>query len=422
MAYTVPRGTKDILPEEMPYWHSIEAASRHIFDLYNYAEIRTPIFEMTELFQKGIGDETDVVEKEMYTFQDKGDRWLTLRPEGTSPIVRAYIQNNLHKTCKNAKLYYIGPMFRYERPQAGRFRQFHQIGVENIGSAHPFADAEVISLGIHLFDELGLTDLTVSINSVGCPVCRPVIEERLKQFIGMNLKFLCPDCQRRFDNKPLRILDCKNPNCKTYFMGMPDISQSTCQECKDHFNSVLEYLDSLGIVFNINPNLVRGLDYYTRTTFEIISDTLGAQNAICGGGRYDNLVQQLDGPATPAVGFAFGVERAVMILKQLADHSLIEENSVAIYIAPLGEHQKNKAFYILDELRRLGLKCEMDYTKEDIKAHLKNANKLHAKYALIYGENEAEKNVVLIKNMQTHTQQEISLDHILNYFKNEEQL
>jgi histidyl-tRNA synthetase len=313
-------------------------------------------------------------------------------------------------------------MFRYERPQAGRFRQFHQIGVENIGSAHPFADAEVISMGIHLFDELGLSDLTVSINSVGCHLCRPVIEQRLKQFIGTNLKFLCPDCQRRFEHRPLRILDCKHPNCRAYFSGMPDISQSTCQECKDHFNSVLEYIDSLGIVFNINPNLVRGLDYYNRTTFEIISDSLGAQNAICGGGRYDNLVAQLDGPPTPAVGFAFGVERAVMILKQLADQTHLEGNNITVYIAPLGENQKTKAFYLLDEVRRLGLKCEMDYVKDDIKAHLKNANRLKAKYALIYGENEAEKNIILVKNMQDHTQEEISLENLINYLKNAEQI
>lgn len=420
--YSVPRGTKDILPEEIPYWHAIEAIARNTFDLYNYQEIRTPMFESTELFQRGLGSQTDVVEKEMYTFLDKGERWMTLRPEGTAPLVRAYIQHNLSKMNKYTKLYYIGPMFRYERPQAGRFRQFHQIGVENMGSEHPLSDAEVISLGIHLFDEIGLSDLTVSINSVGCPVCRPVIEERLKQFLGMNLKFLCSDCQKRFSSRPLRILDCKNPGCRTYFTGLPDIHKSTCQECKDHFNAVLEYIDALGIIFSINPNLVRGLDYYTRTTFEIISDTLGAQNAICGGGRYDQLIKQLGGPSTPAVGFAFGIERAVMILKQLEDQQVPFDQSPVIYIAPLGENQRRKAFYLLDELRRLGIKCEMDYVKDDLKSHLNYANKLKVKYALIYGENEAEKEVVLVKNMIAHTQIEIPMDQILTYFKNEEHL
>ncbi|MFC1617577.1 histidine--tRNA ligase, partial [Candidatus Margulisiibacteriota bacterium] len=392
--------------------------SRSIFDLYNYGEIRTPIFEVTDLFQRSIGGETDIVEKEMYTFTDKGNRQLTLRPEGTAPIVRAYLQNNIHKSHRKAKWYYVGPMFRYERPQAGRFRQFHQIGVENIGIDHPYSDAEIISMGIHLFDELGLSDLTVSINSVGCPVCRPVIQERLKQFLGLNLPHLCSDCQRRYDKNPLRILDCKNPKCETYFHGMPDIRKSLCRECTDHFNSVLEYIDALGIVFEINPRLVRGLDYYTKTTFEIISDTLGAQNAICGGGRYNKLIEEIGGPSTPAVGFAFGVERAVMILKQLADLEKLE-NNINIYLAPLGEVQRTKAFYILDELRRSGIKCEMDYVKDDLKAHLKHANKLRADFTLIYGEDEAEKNCMVVKNMKTGKQEEISLDTLVDHFSDE---
>ncbi|MGE4169783.1 MAG: histidine--tRNA ligase [Candidatus Margulisiibacteriota bacterium] len=415
MKYTLPRGTKDILPDEMSFWHYIESTSRSLFDLYNYQEIRTPVFESTDLFVRGLGTDTDIVDKEMYTFTDKGDRSLTLRPEGTAPIVRAYIQNALFKQSKQQKVYYCGPMFRYERPQAGRYRQFHQIGVENLGNAHPFSDAEVISLGVHLFDELGLSDLSVNINSVGCPVCRKVIEERLKQFIGTYLDHLCGDCQRRFDTKPLRILDCKKETCSHYFSGLPDIRSSLCQECKDHFNAVTEYLDSLAIPFNINPRLVRGLDYYTRTTFEIVSDHLGAQNAICGGGRYDYLIETMGAPPTPAVGFAFGVERAVMVLQQMSD--IIKSREIQIYVAPIGFNQQTRCFYIMDSLRRAGFQCEMDHAKEDLSAQLKQANKLRARYTLIYGETEAEKNTVILKNMETRDQTEIPIDELIPYLE-----
>ncbi len=415
--YSLIRGTKDILPEEVSFWHHIESTSRTLFELYNYLEIRTPIFEVTELFERGIGDGTDIVEKEMYTFLDKGGRKLTLRPEGTAPIVRAYLQNGLDKKSGQVKLYYIGPMFRYERPQAGRFRQFHQIGIEYIGCSHPYSDAEVISLGVHLFDELGLTGLSVAINSVGCPVCRPVIQERLKQFIGSNYNFLCEDCKRRFHTKPLRIMDCKNKTCQSYFSGLPNMRASHCQECRDHFNSVMEYLDVIGIPFQINPSLVRGLDYYTRTTFEIISDQLGAQNAICGGGRYDYLIEQFGGASTPAVGFAFGMERAVLVLKKMSD--LIKKPNPLIFVAPLGFDQQARCFYIMDELRRAGIRCEMDYSKNDLKSQLKKANKLDADYTLIFGEEEQQKNIILVKNMRQRSQQEISLPHLVSFLKND---
>lgn len=420
MTINIPRGTKDILPEEMHYWHHVESTSRTIFDLYNFQEIRTPIFEMTELFQKSIGDTTDIVEKEMYTFLDKGDRSITLRPEGTAPLSRAYISNGLHKKDKESKLYYIGPMFRYERPQAGRFRQFHQIGVEHIGSDHPSTDAQVIAIGIHLFDALGLSGLNVQINSVGCPICRPVIEQRLKQFLGGCLDHLCQDCNRRFETQPLRILDCKKASCKNYFTGMPDIKESICQECKDHFNMVLEYLDSLNISFNINPLLVRGLDYYSRTTFEIVSKDLGAQNALCGGGRYNGLIKQLGGPPTPAVGLAFGVERAVMILQQVTDTQL--DTSKTIFVAPLGFAQQGKCFELLDMLRREGFKCEFDFSKTDLKPLLKRANKLGAYLVLIYGEEEAENKQIIVKNMTTNTQETILLSDLIQVLKHDQQL
>lgn len=412
MTITNPRGTQDILPADMMYWHHIEATSRTIFNMYHYEEIRTPIFELSELFERGLGNETDIVSKEMYTFMDKGNRSLTLRPEGTASIVRAAIQHPQLTKHNQAKLYYCGPMFRYERPQAGRYRQFHQIGVENIGNAHPFTDAEVISLGLHLFDELGLPGLSVSINSVGCPVCRPVIQERLKQFIVNNLQHLCGDCNRRFDQNPLRILDCKNDKCRTYFTGLPDIHKSLCHDCKDHFNSVVEYLDSLGVPFEIDPKLVRGLDYYTKTTFEIVSDKLGAQNAICGGGRYDNLIKKMGGKSTPAVGFAFGVERAVMVLKEFSE--IINRQDPLIFVAPIGFNQQTRCFRLMNELRRAGLKCEMDYSKEDLKSQLKTADKMEARFCLIFGEEEAEKNEIILKDLLERKQAPYPIENIVD--------
>lgn len=413
MMYSNPRGTKDILPDEIGYWHRIESVSRAVFASYNYQELRTPIFESTQLFERSIGNQTDIVEKEMYTFLDKGNRSLTLRPEGTAPVVRSYIQNGLHKQQQVSKLYYCGPMFRYERPQAGRYRQFHQIGVECLGSSLPFADAETISLGVHLFDELGLADLSVNINSVGCSVCRPVIEERLKQYLSGNLSALCDDCNSRFESRPLRILDCKKPQCQPYFSAIPNIRDSLCQACNDHFSSLLEYLAELGIEFQINPKLVRGLDYYSRTTFEIISDKLGAQNAICGGGRYDTLVEKLGGPVTPAVGFAFGVERAVIILRELEDALKIKAPS--LFIAPLGETQRTKSFYILNELRRAGIQCEMDYTSGSLKAQLKQANRYRSEFTLIIGEEEAQRGVAILKKMINGEQTDIPLSNLIEH-------
>lgn len=419
MQFTVSRGTHDILPEEMEYWHHIESTSRSLFELYHFYEMRTPIFEDSALFERSIGVGTDIVEKEMYTFTDKGGRSLTLRPEGTASVVRAYIEHAYHKKQKQTKLYYCGPMFRYERPQSGRYRQFNQIGVEHFGNGHPFSDAEVISMGVHLFDELGLANLVVNINSVGCKVCRPVMQERLQQFVGQSSSHLCSDCQRRLATNPLRVLDCKNPKCTAYFAAMPDINVSQCNNCRDHFTAVLEYLDTLGIEFKVNPQLVRGLDYYTRTTFEIVSEQLGAQNAICGGGRYDYLVEEMGGPPTPAVGFAFGIERAVLVLKELSD--IIWKRGMLIFVAPVGFAQQTRCFYLVNELRRAGIRCEMDYSKTDLKAQLKRADRIQADFVLIYGDTEAEKNEIIIKNMKQSQQIVVPYDSIVNYLKNENQ-
>ena len=413
--YKLPRGTKDILPKEMMYWHHIEDTSRYIFSLYNYKEIRTPIFEGTPLFTRAIGEDTEIVEKEMYSFQDKKGRDFTLRPEGTAPIARAYLSNNLYNTEPHSKLYYFGPMFRYERPQAGRYRQFHQIGVENIGEKHPYADAEVIAMAYHLFEEMGISNLKVNINSVGCEICRPVIEERIKQFLASNVKFLPEHLQKKFEDNPMRILDSKDERVQPFLSGMPDMREALSQESKDHLNSVLEYLDGMKIPYKVNPTLVRGLEYYTETVFEIISDKLGAQNTICGGGRYNNLIKEIGGPTTPAVGFAFGVERAVMVLQEFSD--FIKNDTSLVYLAPLGFPQQTKAFELLHKLRQEGITCEIDYNKSDLKSHFKKANKLNASFVIIYGEEEADKKCVVIKDLKNRSQEEVSLKNVINYFK-----
>jgi len=413
MSYTLPRGTKDILPDEIDYWQHIEKTAKDFFDLYQYHEIRTPIFESTGLFERGIGNETDIVEKEMYTFLDKGERSMTLRPEGTACVVRSAIQHNLVARNNTAKLYYTGPMFRYERPQAGRYRQFYQIGAELLGNKHPCTDAELISLAVRLFQKLGIKKLKVKINSVGCPICRPVIEERLKQFLGDKLPYLCGDCNRRFEANPLRILDCKNNTCNTYFAALPNIAGSLCRDCGDHFSTVSEYLDRLKISFEVDPRLVRGLDYYTKTAFEIQSDMLGAQSAICGGGRYDGLVKQLGGPDTPAVGFAFGLDRMVLILKELAKKPTNKGKLIAL--APIGDAQLPICFDTMDKLRQLDIRCDLNFEKDTLKAHLKFANKINADYAIIIGESEAEKKVALVKNFKNGEQTEVTQGKLVQY-------
>lgn len=375
--YQTPRGTVDYLPDKTPLWQTIERTARHIFELYNYQEIKTPIFESTELFTSSIGGDTDIVSKEMYTFLDKKGRSLTLRPEGTAAIARSYIQHALHRKGKHHLLFYVGPMFRYERPQAGRFRQFTQIGVENIGSPDPACDAEVIIMGIQLFKALGIQGIVPQLNTVGCPICRPVIEERLKQFLESSLRALCGDCQTRFDTNPLRILDCKKSSCTPYFSAMPDIRQSICQACHDHFDQVLTYLDTHGVTVEINPNLVRGLDYYNRTAFELVSNHLGSQNAICGGGRYDSLISRLGGPNSPAVGFAFGMER----LMALVDTAIPPVPMV--YIGCLDDDHYSHCFSLAHQLRDHRIKAIHHRDALSINGHLKRASKSNAALSVI---------------------------------------
>ncbi|MDR1113702.1 MAG: histidine--tRNA ligase [Candidatus Margulisbacteria bacterium] len=404
--YTVPRGTRDILPEETTLWQFVEQKAREIFALYNFREIRTPVFEHTELFLRGIGENTDIISKEMYTFQDRKGRNLTLRPEGTAAVVRAYLESGRHNQEPLSKLWYQGPMFRYERPQAGRYRQFHQIGCEVLGAGNAYQDTEVIAMAQHFFTALGLKNLEVHINSVGCKICRPVIKERLKSFLGNNLDNLCEDCRKRFETNPLRILDCKNPKCNDFFVGLPDISSVLCADCKAHFHDVQDYLNILQIKFKVNPRLVRGLDYYTKTVFEVISGQLGAQNAVCGGGRYDNLVQELGGPALPAVGFAFGLERAVLIMQN--QNITVPETRPYILLTPLGENACGRAAVFAEKLRHSGIPAEIDVSAKGLGAKLKSANKLGVAYVYILGDDELLEKCGQLKNMQTGVQEKVA--------------
>lgn len=407
----VPRGTKDILPEEIKNWQFVEEKARELFDIYNFKEIRTPIFEATELFTRSIGSNTDIVSKEMYTFQDRKGRSLTLRPEGTASIVRSYLENSSLNNSSIAKLWYQGPMFRYERPQAGRYRQFYQMGCEILGAKSAYCDAEIIALAQHLFELIGIQDLEVHLNSVGCKVCRPVIKERLKSFLGENIDHLCEDCKTRFDKNPLRILDCKNEKCNQHFVCLPDMSDVLCADCREHFHDVQNYLNMMRIKFKVNPRLVRGLDYYTKTVFEVISGHLGAQNAVCGGGHYDNLVELLGGQSLPAVGFAFGMERIVMIMQSQGLE--IPERNPFVFFLPLGENAKNRASIIANKLRHLQVPLEVDNSDRGISAKMKYADKLKVDYVYILGEEELVKKYGQLKDMHTGRQKKVTFDKLL---------
>lgn len=416
MKYSSQRGTRDILPSEIRTWQFLESKVKEVFGRYNYAEIRTPIFEQTELFTRSIGSDTDIVGKEMYTFLDKGDRSITLRPEETAPVVRACIENNLFGQNEFIKLYYIGPMFRYERPQSGRSRQFHQAGVEVFGSSDPLIDVEVIELGMRYFIEIGLKDLEVDINSVGCSICMPKFKDALKKYFEGKLGSLCENCRRRFNTNPLRILDCKEPGCQKAIESAPATVDYICGDCKDHFDRVIVYLEQFGINYKLNKRLVRGLDYYTKTTFEIVSKKLGAQNAVCGGGRYDNLVEDLGGKSTPAVGFAIGIDRIMLVLDE---HKIKvpEGERFQVYIATLGEPAKQKGFEILRDLRNMGIMSDMDYQGKGLNSQLKTADRLKARFAIIIGDDELKNNLVIVRSMDQKTQEKVGFDEILRKFE-----
>jgi histidyl-tRNA synthetase len=415
-----PRGTKDILPAEAGAWRYVENIIRNICASYNYQEIRTPVFEHTELFLRGIGDTTDVVEKEMYTFMDRGKRSITLRPENTASAVRAFVEHKLYAEPAPVKLFYMGPMFRYDRPQAGRQRQFHQFGVEALGVQGPNIDAEIILLAVHILQQLGLKDLQLKINSVGCPKCRPVYRQKLQEYFRPHLSELCPDCKSRFDRNPMRILDCKVPTCKAVAAGAPHLADSLCEECKTHFAGLQKLLTAEGIEYTLDPNLVRGLDYYTKTAFEIQYAALGAQSAVCGGGRYDGLVEEIGGPVTPGIGFAMGLERLLLALQS---QNLLPPagNPLDVYAVTCNQERFTETFTAVQGLRKAGLKAEYDYAGRSMKAQMKQANRLQARYVLIFGDDEGRRGMVTLKNMQTSEQKEIALTEIVNIIKTEVQ-
>jgi len=415
MKYKAPRGTFDILPEQVSVWQFIESSAREIFERYNYDEIRTPVFESTDLFARSIGSTTDIVTKEMYTFLDKKGRSLTLRPEETASVVRACLENNLIGSDKITKLYYIGPMFRYERPQAGRFRQFHQIGVEAFGSTDPLIDVEVILLGVDLFKRLGLKGLGVDINSVGCRDCRPAFLQELKKYFKSNIKSMCDDCKKRLEFNPLRILDCKNKICQKFIASAPAPLDSVCDRCRASFEGIIERLKTAGVNFQINNRLVRGLDYYTGMTFEVVSKKLGAQNAVCGGGRYDDLVGDLGGKATPSVGFAIGMERVIEVLK--SSNVEIPKGELGVLILTMGEKAASKGFEILSALRNSGISADMDYFNRSIKAKMKAADKIGTRYSLIIGDEELKNQSATVRNMEKGSQEQVPFSGVLSYFR-----
>lgn len=412
MLTNAPRGTKDILPDTVGEWTYVEQKIRELCDRYGYQEIRTPMFEHTELFHRGIGEGTDVVDKEMYTFTDRGQRSITLRPENTASAVRAYLQNKLYGESSLTKLFYIGSMFRYDRPQAGRMREFHQFGIEALGEENPAVDAEVIMLAMDFLTSLGLKDLKLSLNSVGCPKCRPVYRKVLQDYFRDKLDTLCDDCKDRFERSPLRILDCKADADKPFMPAAPKITDCLCDECKDHFHKVQEYLTQAGVEFELDPRLVRGLDYYTKTAFEIKYAPLGAQSAIAGGGRYDGLIEEIGGKPTPAVGFASGLERVLLALEK---QELLPEmtKTADAFVVALGESASGPAFKLLTRLRQAGLKANMDYAGRSMKAQMKQANKAKARFALIIGEDEVKESCVMLKDMEKSEQQKVSFDTII---------
>lgn len=408
MLITGPRGTKDILPSASSFWQYVEAKARRVCSLYGYQEIRTPIFEHTELFLRGIGETTDIVQKEMYTFSDRGGRSVTLRPENTASVVRAFLENKLYSEPQPTKLFYIGPMFRYDRPQAGRLRQFHQFGIEAISSPGPVVDAEVITLAVQFLQSLGLTDLKLYLNSVGCPACRPVYRAKLQAALRDKLPDLCVDCRSRFDRNPMRILDCKEEKCSQHSQGVPEIADCLCEECGEHFSRLKKLLTASGVEYILNPRLVRGLDYYTKTAFEIQYPPLGAQSAVCGGGRYDGLIEECGGTATPGIGFAIGLERVLLALEK---QNLLPKpaGGIDLFIAPMGEEAQLMAFQLLYTLRQSGVSCDMDLMGRSLKAQMKYASKYPARYAAIIGEDEVAQNRIALKNLETGIQELIEI-------------
>lgn len=411
------KGTKDVLPKDVHKNQYIEATALDVASKFGYKEIRTPVFEHTELFQRGVGDTTDVVQKEMYTFDDKGGRSITLRPEGTAGAVRSFLENGLCNEALPQKVCYLISCYRYEKPQAGRLREFHQFGVECFGTASPLADAEIIALAKSLFDTLGVKDLSLEINSIGCPKCRAEYHKALKEYFASRKDELCDTCKGRLDRNPMRILDCKSPICHEIAQGAPVVIDYLCDECKEHFEKVQKYLDAQNIEYKINPQIVRGLDYYTKTVFEFVSNSIGAQGTVCGGGRYDGLVEELGGQHTASLGFAMGLER-LMLLMEAQGCEFPQAEKPDLFIVALGEKATLKALEIAKDMREEGFSALLDLNQRSVRAQMKYADKLGAKFNVVIGDNEVENKIAKIKNMQTGEETEINLDTFVSGFYN----
>lgn len=410
----IPKGTKDVLPQDSYKWHYIENNAREVAKLFNVKEIRTPVFEHTEVFLRGVGDTTDIVNKEMYTFLDKGNRSITLKPEGTAGVARSFIENGLGNNPQPTKMYYITPVFRYERPQAGRLREHHQFGVEFYGSSEASLDAELIVLAKTLLNRLGIKDLVLNINSIGCKDCRGKFNQALKDYYRPHLEEMCPTCRERFDKNPLRILDCKEENCININKNAPVILDYICDSCKEHFEKLQELLKVQGVDFEINPTIVRGLDYYSKTVFEFVSNTIGAKGTVCGGGRYDGLVTLLQGKETPAVGFGMGIER-VMLQMEASGLEIPNEDNVDLYLISTDKDSYIETAKLCNECRLNGIVTDIDHLNRSVKANFKYAGKLNPKYVVVIGETERQENKVKVKNMANSTEEEVELKNLIKY-------
>ncbi len=412
----VPKGTKDVLPNQSYKWRFIENAARETAAAFCYKEIRTPAFEHTELFQRGVGDTTDVVNKEMYTFEDKGGRSMTLKPEGTAGVVRAFIENGLASSPMPVKTYYITPAFRYERPQAGRLREFHQFGLEAFGSPSPETDAELIFAASSFLDKLGVKGVKLELNSIGCRICRGEYNKALKNYFAPHLESMCPTCRSRYDKNPLRMLDCKEEECKKIAAGAPKILDYLCEECKEHFEKVKEFLTAQGVEYTVNSGIVRGLDYYTKTVFEFVSTQIGSQGTVCGGGRYDNLLEELGGNPLPAIGFAAGIER-LMLLMENTGVDFPEEQKPALYLAGMDAASRALCFKTAIYLRSKGVCAEFDHMNRSVKAQLKYADKIGARYVAVIGESELATGIVNLKAMKDGSVKSVKIAEIEEYLK-----
>ena len=412
----IPKGTKDVLPSQSYKWQYIEDAARDVARVFNFKEVRTPVFEHTELFLRGVGETTDVVNKEMYTFEDKGGRSMTLKPEGTAGVARMFIENGLANSPLPVKTYYITPAFRYERPQAGRLREFHQFGFEAFGTASPETDAEVIFAASSFLDRLGLKGVKLELNSIGCPICRNEYNTALKKYFEPHLKDMCETCRVRFEKNPLRMLDCKEEGCKKITAGAPKILDYLCEDCNNHFESVKSLLSAQGLEFIVNPRIVRGLDYYTRTVFEFISGDIGSQSAVCAGGRYDNLLKELGGADLPAIGFAAGIERLLLLMENTSA-KMPDEQTPVIYLAGMDARSRAECFKIATYLRGKGLCAEIDHMSRSVKAQMKYADKIGARNVAVIGETELELGEVNVKRMSDGFTEKVKIQDLYTYLK-----